>query len=245
MEVPLETLEGFRARTEAFLYSSLPVGGTLETNPNLTHKVDGQGNLLPFGGNTVVYSLPEPVRRQLARVRAALYDRCGAVLAQPLGEDTFHITLHDLVNGLPSPRLEEEMRSVGPLALAEVERVRAETEPVHMVSTALFNMVNTSMVLGFAPADEASCARLMGYYQRFQRVVTLHYPLTPHVTVAYFRPGRYGPEQVDRLQEAVAWAAAQPPISLALSGAELEYQCFSSMARYWNGATENGGDVHG
>ena len=69
-------------------------------------------------------------------------------------------------------------------------------------------------------------------------MVERHYPLTPHVTVAYFKPGRYGPAQVARLQSAVDFAAAQPPVSLALSGAMAEYQRFSSMGHYWNGMDE-------
>lgn len=231
-----ETFAHFRARTEGFLHTSLPAGGTLATNPQCSAKVDAEGRLLPYGGCTVVYTLPEEARRQIEKIRAALYERYAPVLAQPLGAETFHITLHDLVSGVPSPRLEEEVRRVCHPALEETARIRAETAPVRMVSTALFNMVNTSMVLGFAPADEESCARLMDFYQRFQRVVALPYPLTPHVTVAYFKPGRYGPEQVARLQSAVDFAAAQPSIFLELSGERVEYQRFSSMGHYWNGA---------
>ena len=39
-----------------YVWRSLPQWGGVETNPNLRKKVDEQGNLLPFGGNTVVSS---------------------------------------------------------------------------------------------------------------------------------------------------------------------------------------------
>lgn len=233
-----ETLEDFRARTESFIHTSLPAGGTLETHPNLTRKVDGEGHLLPFGGSTVVYPLPAEARRSIRSLQDALYEGCGDLLAQPLDQETFHITLHDLVSGPPSPQLEEQVRLVQPSALACVAELRGQDAPLRLVSTVLFNMVNTSMVLGFAPADEESCARLQAAYQRLQAAVRLSYPLTPHVTVAYFKPGRYGPAQIARLQAAVDLAAAQPPVSLALSGAMVEYQRFSSMGHYWNGMDE-------
>ena len=232
METCLENLAAFRARTEGFIYSSLPRDGGLETGAGLRRKADESGRLLPFQGCTTVFPLPEAARERVRAVQDGLYARCGTCLAQPLAADSFHITLHDLVSGPPSPALEAEIARVQPAALALVEALRRENAPISMTSTALFNMVNTSMVLGFAPADEESCAVLMEAYRRLQAAVPLNYPLTPHVTVAYFRPGWLDQGAVAQLQRAVDWVQAQPPISLTLSGGGLEYQIFSDMNHY-------------
>ena len=47
-------------------------------------------------------------------------------------------------------------------------------------------MVNTSLVLCFEPETDEDCQKLMSYYEMFQKVVPLSYPLTPHITLAYF-----------------------------------------------------------
>lgn len=58
----------------------------------------------------------------------------------------------------------------------------------------------------------------------------LGYALTPHITLAYFRPGRYGQEAVARLRRAlgpVDWTLTLHPDMLAL-------QRFDSMNHYDN-----------
>lgn len=53
-----------------------------------------------------------------------------------------------------------------------------------MMTTWVFNMVNTSSVLGLKPADEESLRRLDEIYTTQEDVVRLGYALTPHVTKA-------------------------------------------------------------
>lgn len=228
----LETLSEFRARTDGFIWDSLPAGG-LETAPNLPLKVGTDGKLAPFAGSTVVFPLPEAAKREIGRIQDQLYLTCAPALAERLDPSSFHITLHDLVSGKPDQSLNGRMDRVREPALACVRQISEKRETLRLRSTALFNMVNTSMVLGFAPADEESCGRLMAYYELLQAVVPLGYPLTPHVTVAYFRPGAVTAELADRLREAAAEAAQRDKILLELSSETLEYQRFSHMNHYW------------
>ncbi len=93
-------------------------------------------------------------------------------------------------------------------------------------------MVNTSMVLGFEPADERNCQVLMELYELFQQVVWLDYPLTPHVTLAYFKPGMLGEEQICRLQDMIDSVNERERIMADIYGSMLHYQTFSSMACY-------------
>ena len=197
----LESLAAFRTRTEGFIYDSLPRGG-FETSGNLPLKVSTGGEMEPFMGNTAVFSLPDGVKQKIARIQDRLYRTCAPVLAEPLEASSFHITLHDLLNGKPSRELRDRVAQTREAALAVVREIRGKHETVRLHSTALFNMVNTSMVLGFAPADEESCGRLMAYYGMLQEIVRLDYPLTPHVTVAYFRPGVISAEWTEALRDA-------------------------------------------
>lgn len=230
-----ETLEAFRARTHAFIYNRPDPFRPLETRPGLEQKVDGGGALLPYWGNTVVFDLPDPVKAALQGVQRLLYRDCAPILSECLAEPTLHITLHDLRSGPRSPELEEAMAAVTPGARELVRALQRERRPIRMVSTALFSLVNTSMVLGFEPEDADSCGVLMDYYERFQSLVPLPHRLTPHVTLAYFRPGVHAPRWSAALQAAMDRAAERPPIRLTLSGGDLRFQTFSSMNHYQPG----------
>lgn len=230
-----ETLTEFRNRTHAFIYLRLDPSRPLETRPGLEQKVDPAGWLLPYHGNTVVFDLPEPAKAALQDIQNLLYAECSPILSERLEERTLHITLHDLRSGPPSQELEHAMEALRPEARRLVHDIRQERRTIRMVSTALFDMVNTSMVLGFEPEDEESCEVLMDYYARFQTLLPLPYQLTPHVTLAYFRPGIHGPHWSEALQNVVDLAATRPPIHLTLTGNDVEFQIFSSMNHYQPG----------
>ena len=229
----LETLSAFLERTNRFIWDSLPHDGGVDTDPNLTAKVDGEGHLTPYAGSTIVFKLPEDVKRAIAAVQDLLYQSCSDALAERLDPDGFHITLHDLVSGAPGDELTGQISAVRDRAVERTAWIAGGNETVCLRSTALFNMVNTSVVLGFAPADEYSCARLMDWYGSFQRIVRLDYPLTPHVTVAYFRPGTLAPEQVAALRTVIWQTNRQGPITVELASNAIEYQEFSDMDHYW------------
>lgn len=197
-------------------------------NPNLTKKVDEQGRLLPYAGNTVVYLLDDDTRQQLRQIRDELYRSAGEMLAEPLQESTFHMTLHDLANGCPGREgLAEWMRFTEARAAALLERW-GTVPPIRMKATWLFNMVNTSIVLGLRPAEGEDWQRLDGMYMELENVVSLGYGLTPHITMAYFRPGTWSPDQIRRLAEAMR------PVELdvELRGENLVLQSFSDMNHY-------------
>ena len=239
----LETLPAFLERTGRFIWDSLPHDGGMDTAPNLTAKVDGDGHLAPYAGSTIIFKLPEDVTRAIATVQDLLYQSCSGVLAERLDPDAFHITLHDLVSGAPGDELIEHISAVRGRAVEQTAWIAGSSETVRLRSTALFNMVNTSIVLGFAPADGCSCARLMDWYASFQKIVRLDYPLTPHVTVAYFRPGTLAPEQVAALRTVIGQVNCRGPITVELSSNAIEYQEFSDMNHYWR--AEPGMDLDG
>ena len=91
-------------------------------------------------------------------------------------------------------------------------------------------MVNTSVVLGLTPADEESWQRLDVMYMELEKVVPLGYGMTPHITMAYFRPGVYSFEQYLPLKSTlkpVEW-------NVEMKMDQLVYQEFTDMNHYCN-----------
>lgn len=211
-----------------YIENSLPED-SLETRPGLRAKVSEGGSLLPFAGNTTVFLLEYAARAAIMPLQQRLYEAAGHMLAEPLPPDTFHMTLHDLANGTPSPETHHWMARTATAARVILEELKSEdNRPLYMKATWTFNMVNTSIVLGLAPADEETEKRLCHMYARLNAVVPLDYPLCPHITLAYFRPGVYGPEDLTALRPALTPVS----LSLTLSMDDLVLQEFSDMNHY-------------
>jgi hypothetical protein len=211
-----------------YITCSLPQWGDFTTNPNLRKKVDEEGNLLPFVGNTVVFLLDEDTKEQLRNLQEELYRAAPDMLAKPLQMSTFHMTLHDLANGTPDqPGLLEYMNYTQERASQILLGWKAAA-PLRMRTTWLFNMVNTSIVLGLAPADEDSYTRLDAMYQAFEQILPLGYALTPHITLAYFRPGNYTAEEAACLSHALH----DVNMEITLCPADLVLQNFVDMNHY-------------
>lgn len=232
----METLHEFHARVDGFQHDSLPHDGPLVTKPLLVEKVAPDGGLRPFFGNTMIFDLPQDVQLTITRMQLILHHRCGWMLAQPLTPDTLHMTLHDLLNGVDADGLAEPVRQTGAQAKAILARQRAAgIPPIRLSSTLAFNMTNGSVALGFAPDTETDCAALMSMHADYQTVVALNYPLTPHVTLAYYKPGSYGPEEVAALAEALHEINKLPKVHVTVDAECLHYYTFEDMNTYIRG----------
>lgn len=215
---------------ENYIFRSLPEEGDFTTNPNLTKKVNSTGHFLPFYGNTVVFDLDCETKQTLQNLQEQLYASAGWMLSQKLDPCTFHMTLHDLVN---APEMTEDLR----IRMKEAE-VRAKPmleqwkgqPPLRMKASWLFNMVNTSLVLVLKPSDEESWRRLDEMYMSLERVVPLGYALTPHITMAYWKPGTYFQYELNCLRRVLR--PVELEIELRLE--DLFYQEFLDMNHYEN-----------
>ena len=211
-----------------YICRSLPQWGDFTTNPNLRKKVDDAGNLLPFLGNTVVFLLDDGTKAKLRQLQESLYQAAPDMLAQPLQMSTFHMTLHDLANGTPDQFGLQDYMGYTQERVSQILPSWKNTPPLRMKTTWLFNMVNTSIVLGLAPADEESWRRLDEMYTALESVVNLGYALTPHITMAYFLPGTYSSEQVQRLSAALR----SVELEITLDMKNLVMQEFFDMNHY-------------
>ena len=213
---------------DEYICHSLPQWGDFTTNPNLRKKVDEGGKLLPYMGNTVVFLLDDDTKDRLRQLQDSLYQAAPDMLAQPLQMSTFHMTLHDLANGTSEqPGLQEYMRYTQE-RVSQILPGWKDTASLRMKTTWLFNMVNTSIVLGLKPADEESWRRLDEMYTTLEDVVHLGYALTPHITMAYFLPGTYGSDQVQRLSVALR----NVELEITLDMKNLVLQEFFDMNHY-------------
>lgn len=211
-----------------YICHSLPQWGDFTTNPNLQKKVDDEGNLLPFLGNTVVFLLEDDTKEKLQQIQESLYQAAPDMLAQPLQMSTFHMTLHDLANGTPEQPGLQDYISYTQERVSQILPGWKDAPPLRMKTTWLFNMVNTSIVLGLAPADVGSWHRLDEMYTILEDVVHLGYALTPHITMAYFLPGTYRPEQVQRLSAVLR----NVDLNITLDMKNLVLQSFADMNHY-------------
>ena len=224
----MENLAAFHIRVDGFQHDSLQAA--LTTKPLLVEKVAPDGTLRPFFGNTMIFDLPQDVQLQIARMQQLLHHSCGFMLAEPLAPSTLHMTLHDLLNGVDEAALAESVRQTGTQAKAILAELRqAAQPPIRLTSTLAFNMTNGSVALGFAPDTEADCAAIMGMHARFQDVVALNYPLTPHVTLAYYKPGVY---DTAALAEALRAVNALEKVCITVDAHCLHYYQFTDMNTY-------------
>jgi hypothetical protein len=100
--------------------------------------------------------------------------------------------------------------------------------PLHMKGTWLFNMVNTSIVLGLEPLDQVSAARLDAMYACLESVQPLGYALTPHITLAYFRPGTYDYAVLGKLKQVLRPVQLEVTVTMD----HLVLQEFTDMNHY-------------
>lgn len=91
----MSLLSEYEKRT-AWKYS--PITGRFSTHPALSNKIDEAGRFRFFPGSTVVFKLDRWACRYLQGNSGMLQERLCGMLAEPLPEMRFHMTLHDLIS---------------------------------------------------------------------------------------------------------------------------------------------------
>ena len=94
-------------------------------------------------------------------------------------------------------------------------------------------MVNTSLVLGLYPVSEEEYIKLIELYFMFDDVKKLDYPLTPHITLAYYNVEGFDAKSARRLENIVRELNAND-MEIEMDVSELYYQKFLSMNEYIN-----------
>lgn len=204
-------LSEYEQRT-AWKYES--IHGSFHTAEKLTDKVNQDGSYAPFRGSTVVFRPGRQCLQIIQIMQRLLQSRLegAGMLASPLPPSTIHMTLHDLLSpdtGGSAEGFLEDVRGSLAKAACIVEELKGEYagQKIVMVADRIVNMVSKSLVLMLKPKTQEDYERLQKMYERFDGIVRLPYPLTPHITLAYYKPGML---DGDKLGRAVDYAQIVP-----------------------------------
>lgn len=228
----METYKEFLDRINSFEKSETYFGeGYIHVSPSVGKKVYENNQFRPFYGDTIVFNLKDETKHVLGDIVERLYEAAPACFCEKLVSNTFHMTLHDLSNA-------EDFHWIGAEAfeneLKVIERAKkVACDTIRMKTKYIFNMVNTSLVLGLYPADEAEYEKLMNLYFLFDDVRPLPYPLTPHITLAYYNVHGFWDAEARKL-EAVIRELNTLDMEIELDVKQLFYQKFVSMNDYIN-----------
>lgn len=227
----MESYVEFLDRINSFEKKELVLGESFNCNPSLPKKVNADNSFRNFFGDTVVFSLSDDVKTELNNITETLYRAAPQCFCERLVPHTFHMTLHDLSNSPTLGDVAEDMFR-NELKIVEIKKALSAREiaPVKMKSNYIFNMVNTSLVLGLYPATEDDHRRLTELYSIFDGVKKLSYPLTPHITLAYYNINGFDAKAAKALETAVN--SLNNDLNLQFTLGALYYQKFTSMNDY-------------
>lgn len=202
-------------------------------NSSVALKVNENNSFSSFYGDTVVFDLDDREKNILTEYIRIIYREAAECFCEQLSPSTLHLTLHDLSN---SPILEDiagSMKLNEQKLLSVLSKNKIPKQTIRMRSKAVFNMVNTSLVAGFYPTDETEYNKLMKLYETADEVRSLSYPLTPHITLAYYNRNGFDNSAVKKLEKTVSNLNGAS-FEIVLDTDKLVYQKFSSMNNYEN-----------
>ena len=204
---------------------------------SLKAKVDKEGKLRPFFGDTIVIPNEEADISRLGKFKDELHNLVGELCAFPLIPEHFHITLHDLTSGTGRENLTDKMENNSEKCrqifktIAEYLHKNDDQAKIRLTSTYAYPSCNISVVLGFAPKTDKDYRIIMNLYNLFDDVVYLSYWLRMHLTLAYFKPFEFFRGQMLRLMNALN-SLNHNRIEIELDLWKMAYQRFDDMNDY-------------
>ena len=197
----------------------------------VAEKVNRDGTFRQFYGDTVVFKINPSEQEYASRIAKGLYNNFSDCFAERIDAETYHVTLHDLVSGIDLSQIAVQMFK-NELAIKDAFKAyKFSHNPIKMKSAYLLNMVNTSIVLVLIPISEADYEALMQLKRTFQIISPLSYPLTPHITLAYFGRSEIDKDKVVALSRLAA-ELYNEPLRFSLHIDNLFYQKFVNMNHY-------------
>ena len=239
----METYQAFLDRVSVFEIDTLDLGKSyFKGKASLAYKINENNKLKDFFGDTIVFDLDYETKRKISDLIDNLYLASPECFAERLCSDTLHMTLHDLSN---SPCPDEISEAMEKNMTGVIERAPlVQNLKIKMRSNFIFNMVNTSIVLGLIPKDENEHRKLIDLYGLFDEVYKSDYPLTPHITLAYYSINGFNELSAKRLEATVNNLNTKTKLDIELDTNNLFYQRFTGMNKYrsiWNiGKNEKG-----
>ena len=226
----MESYIEFLSRINSFEKKDVSLGDAyFNVNLSLAKKVNEDNAFCAFYGDTIVFDLDNVAKERLAEYVEKIYETAPECFCEKLTSSTYHMTLHDLSN---ASILEEVASEVFENELKVLEASKKlDVCKIKMKSKCIFNMVNTSLVMGLYPVDEQEYEKLMKLYVLFDEVKGLNYPLTPHVTLAYYNVNGFSAESAGKLEKIVR-ELNDCELEVELDVKNLYYQKFRSKNDY-------------
>lgn len=229
----MESFKEFKDRINAFETREIDLGREyFNVNHSLVHKVGKNNRFKPFFGDTVVFDLGNSVKAQLSAIEDELYGYASACFCERLDAETFHVTLHDLCNSEHLRNISEDLFYNELNVISKISEARNSSDRITFRSKFIFNMVNTSLVMGLYPSDEGSYERLMALYSLFDNIKKLDYPFTPHITLAYYNVNGFDARAAVKLKSVVE--RLNSSLEMEFRPEKLVYQKFTSMNDYFD-----------
>lgn len=234
-QIHYESYEEFLERINSFEKPYFHFGvERLEPSNSVKQKVDGNGMFKDFIGDTVVFELDEKQKCFLqTHYIDELYLENSNCFAEKLKESTLHMTLHDLNSSAEAGMVMHRMFETEIVLAKRIREARLKKQSINMVTTCVFNMVNTSLVLGLKPEKKEDYEKLMELYYLIEAFYPLPYDLTPHITLAYYHRNGFEGEQLEEIQRKVN-KLNEKQYRIELSTDRLYYQKFISMNEYFS-----------
>ncbi|MDE7300093.1 MAG: hypothetical protein K2N94_14955 [Lachnospiraceae bacterium] len=229
----METYQEFLDRISSFEKKEIHYGsGYFRGSPSISQKVARDNTFRNFYGDTIVFALDDTMKEKAAEYAEILHRSAPECFCERLAPDTFHVTLHDLSNSPVLRDVAEELFENEYRVIEKAKEIKEhEKVKIKMKSKAIFNMVDTSLVMGLYPADKDEYRRLMELYLIFDDVKKLNYPFTPHITLAYYNINGFDLSVAGILEDTVN-QLNHNEMETELNVRNLYYQKFRSMNDY-------------
>ncbi|MGT2907393.1 ligT like phosphoesterase [Streptococcus dentiloxodontae] len=228
----METFAAFLERINQFEQAALALPeADFLPGVSVAAKVHPDNRFRDFYGDTVVFDLAEADKTWLATLVQKLYDELPACFAEALPVSSYHMTLHDLSSGSRLSSLMAELETNRQKLRKQLADWSSFSPKIMMRSHFIFNMVDTSLVMGLVPDREVDYDNLMILYRLVDDVMPLPYPFTPHITLAYYNANGFSAEHVRKLKKLVA-ELNNMQHDFILDSEKLYYQTFRSMKDY-------------
>lgn len=200
-------------------------------NPSLKNKVNNSNLFNPFFGDTIVFDICKNDKEKIGTIVDTLYREVPECFCEKLAGNTFHVTLHDLCNSTSLDEIAAEICRNEEKLSELFPAKRSVSEKIVFKTNFIINMVGTSLVLALQPKTEKDYQTLMELYCTADEVKTLPYPLTPHITLAYYNINGFSAESAKNLCRTVN-ELNKSVFELEVDTQALYYTKFTDMNNY-------------
>lgn len=231
-----ESYEAFKKRIFSFQKQDFSFGAKhLDPSSSVKDKVNEDRTFRHFIGDTVVFDLDDSQKNFVQNHYVEpLYRLAGDCFAEKFKEHTLHMTLHDLNSSAQADiAVMQKMFETEVILAQRLREAEFNPECINMITTCVFNMVNTSLVLGLRPKTEDDYNKLMKLYYFVEDICCLPYPLTPHITLAYYNQNGFAGAKLQEIERVVN-DLNNNNFEIILSTDRLYYQRFINMNTFFN-----------